>query len=190
MFKRFKDRLNEVSEEVKRDPRFVNGIASVNQLAQQTVSAIKNEREGSNENLQVNFVSGADSVGSHVEVTQDSNSGSESHHKRSHSSDLQTFFNQSVPVSSLSASASSPALSSVIPTPMASNSFFSLTADDAAPISEQEISPLATFSNVDLQNQQPHSSSSSPTIGNNGHFMTVLYTRWRFENYKKKANFT
>ena len=166
MFKRFKDRLNEVSEEVKRDPRFVNGIASVNQLAQQTVSAIKNEREGSNENLQVNFVSGADSVGSHVEVTQDSNSGSESHHKRSHSSDLQTFFNQSVPVSSLSASASSPALSSVIPTPMASNSFFSLTADDAAPISEQEISPLATFSNVDLQNQQPHSSSSSPTIGN------------------------
>ena len=164
MFKRFKDRLNEVSEEVKRDPRFVNGIASVNQLAQQTVSAIKNEREGSNENLQVNFVSGTDAVGSHVEVTQDSNSG-ESHHKRSHSSDLQTFFNQPV-VSSLSASASSPALSSVIPTPMASNSFFSLTEDDDAPISEQETSPLATFSNVDLQNQQPHSSSSSPTIGN------------------------
>ena len=32
MFKKFKDRLTEVSEEVKKDPRFVNGIASVNQL--------------------------------------------------------------------------------------------------------------------------------------------------------------
>ena len=44
MFKRFKDRLTEVSEEVKRDPRFVNGIQSVNQLAQQTYSVIKNEK--------------------------------------------------------------------------------------------------------------------------------------------------
>ena len=159
MFKRFKDRLNEVSEEVKRDPRFVNGIASVNQLAQQTVSALKNE--GSNENLQVNFISGA-SDDAQVGISQDSNHSEDSHHKRSHSSDLQTFFNQPVASSAaLSASASSPALSSsVIPTPMASNSFFSLTEDDDAPISEQE-----TFSNVDLQNpqqQHPHSSSNSP----------------------------
>ena len=157
MFKRFKDRLNEVSEEVKRDPRFVNGIASVNQLAQQTVSALKNE--GSNENLQVNFISGA-SDDAQVGISQDSNHSEDSHHKRSHSSDLQTFFNQPVASSAaLSASASSPALSSsVIPTPMASNSFFSLTEDDDAPISEQE-----TFSNVDLQNpQQQHSSSNSP----------------------------
>ena len=35
MFKKFKDRLAEVGEEVKKDPRFVNSIASVNQLAQQ-----------------------------------------------------------------------------------------------------------------------------------------------------------
>ena len=114
MFKRFKDRLNEVSEEVKRDPRFVNGIASVNQLAQQTVSALKNE--GSNENLQVNFISGA-SDDAQVGISQDSNHSEDSHHKRSHSSDLQTFFNQPVASSAvLSASASSPALSSsVIP---------------------------------------------------------------------------
>ncbi len=35
MFKKLKDRLAEVGEEVKKDPRFVNSIASVNQLAQQ-----------------------------------------------------------------------------------------------------------------------------------------------------------
>ena len=158
MFKRFKDRLNEVSEEVKRDPRFVNGIASVNQLAQQTVSALKSEKEGSNENLQVNFIPGADAQaagGGQVEISQDSGEG---HHRRSQSSDLQNFFNQPT-LSGLSASASSPALSA----PMASNNFFSLTEDDDAPISEQETSPLASFSNVDLQSQQ---SSSSP-IGNN-----------------------
>ena len=35
MFKRLKDRLAEVGEEVKKDPRFVNSLASVNQLAHQ-----------------------------------------------------------------------------------------------------------------------------------------------------------
>ena len=46
MFKRFKDRLSEVSEEVKRDPRFQNSLQSVNSLAEKTVAAIKNEPEG------------------------------------------------------------------------------------------------------------------------------------------------
>ena len=142
MFKRFKDRLNEVSEEVKRDPRFVNGIASVNQLAQQTVSAIKNERESSNENLNVNFTQLQDVEGPSLG------------HKRSHSSDLQSFFNE--PNHSLSASASSPALSNQVPV-MASNNFFSLTEDDDAAASEQD-SPAKSFSNVDLQ--QPLNSSS------------------------------
>jgi hypothetical protein len=35
MFKKIKERLAEVGEEVKKDPRFANSLASVNQLAQQ-----------------------------------------------------------------------------------------------------------------------------------------------------------
>ena len=45
MFKRFKDRLSEVSEEVKKDPRFQNSLLSVNSLAEKTLTAIKNEPE-------------------------------------------------------------------------------------------------------------------------------------------------
>ena len=45
MFKKFKDRLNEVSEEVKRDPRFQSGLASVGKIASDTLSNI-----GSGEN--------------------------------------------------------------------------------------------------------------------------------------------
>lgn len=40
MFKKFKDRLTEVSEEVKKDPRFQNSLASVNKLAQDTFSTL------------------------------------------------------------------------------------------------------------------------------------------------------
>ena len=53
MFKKFKDRLSEVSEEVKKDPRFQNSLASVNSLAEKTVAVIKNEQNlrGSRESL-------------------------------------------------------------------------------------------------------------------------------------------
>ena len=53
MFKKFKDRLSEVSEEVKKDPRFQNSIASVNSLAEKTVAVIKNDpaSRGSRESL-------------------------------------------------------------------------------------------------------------------------------------------
>ena len=53
MFKKFKDRLSEVSEEVKKDPRFQNSIASVNSLAEKTVAVIKNDQalKGSRESL-------------------------------------------------------------------------------------------------------------------------------------------
>lgn len=44
MFRRFKDRLTEVSEEVKRDPRFQNSLASVNSFAEKSVALIKNEQ--------------------------------------------------------------------------------------------------------------------------------------------------
>ena len=154
MFKRFKDRLNEVSEEVKRDPRFVNGIASVNQLAQQTVSALKNEKEtSSNENLNVNFTQ----LQEPVEET------SVLGHKRSHSSDLvQSFFNEPASYSNLSASASSPALSNQVPSVMASNNFFSLTEDDDIAAASEQDSPAKSFSNVDLQ--QPLTSSSSSPV--------------------------
>ena len=43
MFQRFKDRLSEVSEEVKKDPRFQSSLHSVNSLAEKTLTAIKNE---------------------------------------------------------------------------------------------------------------------------------------------------
>lgn len=52
MFKKFKDRLNEVSEEVKKDPRFQNSLASVNKLAQDTLSTLNREKSGSRESLQ------------------------------------------------------------------------------------------------------------------------------------------
>ena len=51
MFKKFKDRLSEVSEEVKKDPRFQNSLASVNSLAEKTVAVIKNDQRGSRESL-------------------------------------------------------------------------------------------------------------------------------------------
>ena len=96
MFKKFKDRLTEVSEEVKKDPRFVNGIASVNQLAQQTVAAIKNDK-GSNESL--NYQSQTPSFSQLQETdSNDLQFGTEAlpggiNHKRSRSNDLQDFFN-------------------------------------------------------------------------------------------------
>ena len=53
MFRKFKDRLSEVSEEVKKDPRFQNSLASVNSLAEKTVAVIKNDQalRGSRESL-------------------------------------------------------------------------------------------------------------------------------------------
>ena len=123
MFKKFKDRLTEVSEEVKKDPRFVNGIASVNQLvkklvktqnenvvldsvfsrsfltfqAQQTVAAIKNDKiEGSNESL--NYQQQTPSF-SQLQETDSIPFGAEAGlsqtHKRSRSNDLQDYFNSS-----------------------------------------------------------------------------------------------
>jgi hypothetical protein len=98
MFKKFKDRLTEVSEEVKKDPRFVNGIASVNQLAQQTVAAIKNDK-GSNESL--NHQNQTPSFSQLQEIDSgDVQFGIEAfpggtNHKRSRSNDLQDYFNNS-----------------------------------------------------------------------------------------------
>ena len=122
MFKKFKDRLTEVSEEVKKDPRFVNGIASVNQLvkkklfetqsvvldsvfsqifltlqAQQTVAAIKNDKiEGSNESL--NYQQQTPSF-SQLQETDNIPFGAEAGlsqtHKRSRSNDLQDYFSSS-----------------------------------------------------------------------------------------------
>ena len=124
MFKKFKDRLTEVSEEVKKDPRFVNGIASVNQLvkklvkkqsvvtvvldsvfsrffltlqAQQTVAAIKNDKiEGSNESL--NYQQQTPSF-SQLQETDSIPFGAEAGlsqtHKRSRSNDLQDYFSSS-----------------------------------------------------------------------------------------------
>ena len=54
MFKKFKDRLNEVSEEVKKDPRFQNSLASVNKFTQETLSTLNREKSGSRESLQSN----------------------------------------------------------------------------------------------------------------------------------------
>lgn len=159
MFKRFKDRLTEVSEEVKRDPRFVNGIASVNQFAHQTYSAIKNEKNGSRESL--DSVSTPFSQLQEVEDRAPSPplpSGTNSAgHKRSRSSDLQTYFNAPEEGKGLSASASSPSLANHFA--MANNSFFSLTEEDDAVLSGHDSPAKGNFSCVDLSQNVPSTSS-------------------------------
>ena len=54
MFKKFKDRLNEVSEEVKKDPRFQNSLASVGRIAENTIGTLNREKSGSRESLASN----------------------------------------------------------------------------------------------------------------------------------------
>ena len=123
MFKKFKDRLTEVSEEVKRDPRFVNSIASVNQLAKQTYSALnKTEKSGSRESLTsittTNNSTSANLVpASFSELQQQSEFYSagtavveSTSHRRSLSSDFQAFFEPK----SLTTSASSPSLANTM----------------------------------------------------------------------------
>ncbi len=39
--KRLKDRINVVSEDIKNDPRFRDGLASVNKMAQDAVTAMQ-----------------------------------------------------------------------------------------------------------------------------------------------------
>ena len=46
MFRKLKDRINVVSEDIKNDPRFQNGLASVNKVASDTLAAI-NKSESS-----------------------------------------------------------------------------------------------------------------------------------------------
>ena len=46
MFKKFKDRINVVSEDIKNDPRFQNGMASVNKAAADTLAAINKSESG------------------------------------------------------------------------------------------------------------------------------------------------
>lgn len=117
MFKKFKDRLNEVSEEVKRDPRFINSIASVNNLAQQTYSAInKAEQPVKNGEFEPSF--------SQLQAEEEFSEAKT--HKRSQSSDGLGSIFQSEAVRNLSTSASSPSLAGQ----MASNNFFSLTEED------------------------------------------------------------
>jgi len=54
MFKKFKDRLSEVSEEVKKDPRFQNSLASVNKIAADTLGTLSREKSASKESLASN----------------------------------------------------------------------------------------------------------------------------------------
>ena len=119
MFKKFKDRLTEVSEEVKKDPRFVNGIASVNQLAQQTVAAIKNDK-GSNESLNYqqtpSFSQLQEDNDADYPIHLGIEAGEAGHHKRSRSNDFQDYFHSNSAAADLSststlqASASLPSL--------------------------------------------------------------------------------
>ena len=46
MFRKLKDRINVVSEDIKNDPRFQTGLASVNKVAADTMAAI-NKSESS-----------------------------------------------------------------------------------------------------------------------------------------------
>ena len=165
MFKKFKDRLNEVSEEVKRDPRFLNSLASVNQLAQQTSALIKNERiDGSRESLNQ-----APPTPSFSQLQREEELTSEvlsvNGHKRSHSSDLRTAFSGLEPPTEprgLVTSASSPSLVNNHIN-MASNSFFSLTEEDDNVLDLNKSSPgKDSFSNVDLISNVPSSSSPLP----------------------------
>ena len=55
MFKKLKDRINVVSEDIKNDPRFQNGLASVNKVASDTLAAIN--KSESNQSLQDDQVS-------------------------------------------------------------------------------------------------------------------------------------
>ncbi len=142
MFRKFKDRLTEVSEEVKKDPRFANSLASVNQLAQQTYSALnKNEKTGE-EPYDQSSLEASGLVPSYAELQQRPETGLDpleisGGHKRSLSNDLQSFFdggrsvvnNSSVAGTSLPVSASSPSLGSSMNT-AAGNNFFSLTEED------------------------------------------------------------
>lgn len=115
---------------MKRDPRFVNGIASVNQLAQQTYSLALNkndQKSGSRESLASN--TSFTPTFSQLQSLDVAAATAEGQHKRSHSSDLQSFFNKGP---TLSASASSPSISNMA---VAGNSFFSLTEDDDAVLS-------------------------------------------------------
>lgn len=157
MFKKFKDRLTEVSEEVKRDPRFVNSLASVNQLAQQTYSAIsKNEKNGSRESLH--------QTPSFSQLREDEAAGIEAAsagHKRSHSSDLQHSFVNDSDFKGLHTSASSPSLTNHFN--MASNSFFSLTEEDDVGSNGNNSPSKDNFSSVDLANNVPSTSSPVPS---------------------------
>ena len=46
MFRKLKDRISVVGEDIKNDPRFQNGLASVNKVASDTLAAI-NKSESS-----------------------------------------------------------------------------------------------------------------------------------------------
>ena len=141
MFKKFKDRLTEVSEEVKRDPRFVNSIASVNQLAQQTYSLAVNKAEnrGSSRESLASDSSNIIPTFSQLQQQQqievlEGHFDQESGHRRSFSSDLQAYFSSTEP--KIPTSSSSPSLvNSTAGSVMASaanNSFFSLTGEKIA----------------------------------------------------------
>ena len=145
MFKKFKDRLTEVSEEVKRDPRFVNSIASVNQLAHQTYSLAVNKAENrgsSRESLASDSSNNIVPTFSQLQQQQQIE-GLEAYpeqesagHRRSLSSDLQAYFSSSEP--KFPTSSSSPSLlvnstaSGGVMASAANNSFFSLTGEKEA----------------------------------------------------------
>jgi hypothetical protein len=187
MFKKFKDRLTEVSEEVKRDPRFANSLASVNQFAQNTyLSLNKNEKNGSRESLtSQNSLAPSfaqlqqfdvDHPGAGI-VNEEGPSG----HKRSQSSDLQSFFNSDfndtrTKSRGLSASASSPSLATTMA--VAGNSFFSLTEEDDSVLSGAN-SPAKSnnnnFSSVDLSTgYQPPGSGGDHMASSPGHRLRKL----------------
>jgi len=46
MFRKLKDRISVVGEDIKNDPRFQNGLASVNKVASDTLAAINKSESG------------------------------------------------------------------------------------------------------------------------------------------------
>ena len=147
MFKKFKDRLTEVSEEVKRDPRFVNSIASVNQLAQQTYSLAVNKAENRGSSRESLASDSSNNIAptfsqlqqqQQIDVLEGGHLDQESGHRRSLSNDLQAYFSSTeqpkFPTSSSSPSLVNSTASGSVMASAANNSFFSLTGEEDAQI--------------------------------------------------------
>ena len=152
MFKRFKDRLTEVSEEVKKDPRFQNSLLSVNSIAEKTLTVIKNE--------QPNPESVSFSDLPQTPVT----SPERTLHRRSHSSDFQHSKADNGELRVLTSSASNP---DFLPDEAMNNNFFSLTEEDA----DNPVGPLPPSSSSRARKK----SSSSTGSQDGAHNLFPIY---------------